>query len=70
MAMLAGPRGEMMRIAHPGCWMGGAGVSSLGGIKCGLSCWDGGVAVVAVGRAERRTCWGAHVGGCAAGDCC
>jgi hypothetical protein len=70
MAILAGPRGEMMRIARPGCQMGGAGVSSLGGMKCGLRTWNRRVAVVAVGRAERRTCWGAHVGGCAAGDCC
>ena len=70
MAMLAGPRGEMMWIAHPGCRMGGAGVSLSGGMKCGLSFWDGGVAVVAVGRAEQRTLWGAHVGGCAAGDSC
>ena len=69
MAMLAGPRGEMMQIARPGCWMGGAGVSLLGGMKCGLSCWDRGLAVVAVSRADRRTCWGELVGGCAV-DCC
>ena len=69
MAKLAGPRGEMMWIACPGCRMGGAGVSSSGGMKCGLSFWDGGVAVVAVGRADWRTCWGELVGGCE-GDCC
>jgi hypothetical protein len=69
MAMLAGPPGEMMRIACPGCRMGGAGVSSSGGMKCGLSCWYKGVAAVAVDRADWRTRWGELVGGCA-GDCC
>ncbi len=40
------------------------------GMKCGLSCWVGGVAVVAVGRVDRRTRGGGDpVGGCA-GDCC
>jgi hypothetical protein len=68
--MLAGPRGEMMRIARSVCQMGGAGVSSSGGMKCGLSCWFGGVAVVAVGQVDRRTRGGGDpVGGCA-GDCC
>ena len=70
MEMLAGPRGEMMRIARSVCQMGGAGVSLSGGMKCGLSCWARGVAVVAVGRVEWRTCGGGDpVGGCA-GDCC
>ena len=32
MAMLAGPLGEMIRIAHLGCWMEGAQVSFLGGM--------------------------------------
>ena len=70
MDMLAGPRGEMMRIARSVCRMGGAGVSLLGGMKCGLSCWVGEVAVVAVGRVDRRTSGGSDpVGGCP-GDCC
>ena len=66
MEMLTGPQGEMMRIARPVCRMGGAGVSSSGGIKCGLICWVGGVAVVAVGRVDWRTRGGGDpVGGCA-----
>ena len=70
MEMLAGPWGEMMRIARLVCRMGGAGVSSSGGMKCGLSCWVRGVAVVAVIRVDRRTRGGGEpVGGCA-GDCC
>ena len=69
MAILAGPRGEMMRIALLGCQMGGARISSSGGLRFGLSCWDGKVVVVAVGRADRRTRWGTAVGGCAV-DCC
>jgi hypothetical protein len=69
MAMLTGPRGEMMRIALLGCWMGGAPVSSSGEMKCGPSCWDGRVAVVAAGRADRRTRWGEVIGGYAV-DCC
>ena len=68
--MLAGPWGEMMRIACLVCRMGGAGVSSSGGMKCGLSCWVRGVAVVAVGQVDWRTRGGGDpVGGCA-GDCC
>ena len=70
MKMLAGPRGEMMRIACSVCRMGGAGVSSSGEMKCGLSGWVGGVAVVAVSQIDWRTCGGGDpVGGCA-GDCC
>jgi hypothetical protein len=70
MDMLAGPRGEMMRIARSVCRRGGAGVSLLGGMKCGLSCRAGGLAVVAVGRVDLRTRGGGDpVGGCA-GDCC
>ena len=66
MEMLAGPRGEMMWIAWSVCRMGCAGVSSSGGMKCGLSCWVGGVAVVAVVWVDRRTCGGGDpVGGCA-----
>ena len=60
-----------MRIAHLVCRMGGAGVSLLGGMKCGLSCWVGGVVVVVVGRVDWRTRGGGHpVWGCAGGDCC
>ena len=59
----------MMWIALLGCLMGGAHVSPSGGVKCGLRCWDGKVVVVAADRADRRTCWGAVVGGCAV-DCC
>jgi hypothetical protein len=71
MEMLAGPWGEMMRIARSVCRMGGAGVSSLGGMKCQLSCWVRIVVVVAVGRVDRRTRGGGNpVGGCAGGDCC
>jgi hypothetical protein len=70
MEKLAGPRGEMMRIARSVCRLGGAGVSSLGGMKCGLICWVGGVSVVAVVRVDWRTRGGGDtVGGCA-GDCC
>ena len=69
MAMLAGPWGEMMRIPCLACRMGGTRVSLSGGIKCGLSCWDGGVFVVAVGRADQRTHWDEPAGGCAV-DCC
>ena len=70
MKMLVGPRGEMMRIARSVCRMGGAGVSLLGGMKCGLSCCVGGVAVVAVGWVDWRIRGGGDtVGGCA-GDCC
>ena len=69
MAILEGPRGEMMRIALLGCQMGGACISLSGGIKFGLSCWDGKVVVVVARRADRRICWGAAVGGCAV-DCC
>ena len=57
--MLAGPRGEMMRILCLACRMGGTRVSLSGGIKCGLSCWDGGV----LAR------WDEPAGGCAV-DCC
>jgi len=64
MAMLAGPRGEMMWIPQLACWMGGTRVSLSGGIKCGLSCCDGGVFVVAVGRADWRTHWDKPAGGC------
>ena len=67
--MLVGPRGERMRIPRLACRMGGARVSLLGGIKCGLSCWDGGVLGVAVGRADRRTRWDEPAGGCEV-DCC
>ena len=71
MEMLAGPWGKMMRIARSVCRMGGAGVSSLGGMKCQLSCWVRIVVVVAVGRVDRRTRGGGNpVGGCAGGDCC
>jgi hypothetical protein len=63
--MLAGPRGEMMRIPHLACRIGGARVLLSGGIKCGLSCWDGGVLVVAVDRADWRTRWDEPAGGCA-----
>ena len=70
MEMMVGPRGEMMQIARSVCRMGGAGVSSSGGMKCGLSCWVGGVVVVAVGWVDWRTRGGGDpVGGCA-GDCC
>ena len=70
MEMLAGPQGEMMRIACSVCRMGGAGVSLSGGMKCGLSCWVGGVAVVAVTWVDQRTRGGGDtVGGCE-GDCC
>jgi hypothetical protein len=68
MAMLVGPRGEMMRIACPVCWMRGTGVSFSGGMKCGLSCWEGGVAVV--GGADWRTLWGRDLVGVYAGDYC
>ena len=62
MAMLAGPRGEMMWVALLGCRMGGTQVSSSGGMKCGLSCWDGRVAVVAAGRTDQKTRWGEVIG--------
>ena len=68
--MLTGPRSEVMRIARSVCRMGGAGVSSSAGMKCGLSCCVGGVAVVAVGWVDWRIRGGGDtVGGCA-GDCC
>jgi hypothetical protein len=70
MAMMAGPRGEMMRIPCLACRIEGAGVSLPGGMKCGLSSWYGGVAVVDVGRADQRTRWGDNLFGGCPGDCC
>jgi hypothetical protein len=58
-----------MRIARMVCRMGGAGVSSSSGMKCGLSCWVRGVAVVAVVRVDWRTGGVDTVGGCAGGCC-
>ena len=70
MEMLSGPRGEMMRIARSVCRMGGVGVSLSDGMKCGLSCWVGGAAVVAVVRVDWRTRGGGDPVGDCAGDCC
>ena len=70
MEMMVGPRGEMMQIARSVCRMGGAGVSSSGGMKCGLSWWVGIVAAVAIVWVDWRTRGGGDpVGGCT-GDCC